>query len=62
MLSISHINPIIIVSMTVVIDILLMVVQFMVIDIKTAKWIIFWFINHLILDMTIIIFLVIPNL
>jgi hypothetical protein len=48
--------------MTVVTDILLMVTQFMIIDNKTAKWIIFWFINHFILNMTIIIFLVIPNL
>ena len=61
MLSISHINPVIVVPITVVIDVGLMVVQYQVVDSDKAKWIFLWYFDHLILNAVLIIMLVLGN-
>jgi hypothetical protein len=60
LLSLGHLNPIIVVSMSIIIDILLIVLQFIVIE-NTVAWGKIWLINNLLLDLALALMFLLPN-
>lgn len=60
LLSIAHTNPIIVVSIAIILDILLTILQFIIVE-SVHSWSIFWLINHLLLNGALSIMFVMPN-
>ena len=61
MLSFCNVNPIAVVILTVVIDVVLMIGVYLLIDVRKCKWIYFSFFNNLLLNAVLIIMLVMPS-
>jgi hypothetical protein len=60
LLSIGHLNPMIFVSMAIILDILLVVLQFITIE-NAVAWGKIWLINHMLLDIALALAFVLPN-
>ena len=60
LLSIGHLNPIIIVSMSIILDIFLVVLQYIVVE-HTVAWRKIWLVNHLLLDIALALTFFLPN-
>lgn len=60
LLSIGHLNPIIVVSVAIITDILLIVLQYMILETNVA-WNKFWLANHLLLDLSLALMFLLPN-
>lgn len=60
LLSIGHLNPIIVVSVAIITDILLIVLQYMILE-KNVAWNKFWLANHLLLDLSLALMFLLPN-
>jgi hypothetical protein len=60
LLSIAHTNPIIVVSISIILDILLTILQFIIVE-NAHPWSKFWLINHLLLNGALSIMFVMPN-
>ena len=62
MLSLSHVNPTVIVILTVIVDLVLMVGVYWIVDKRRPKWIYLEFVNHVLLNSVLIVILVMPTL
>lgn len=60
LLSIGHVNPIIVVSVAIITDILLIVLQYVILETNVA-WNKFWLGNHLLLDLSLALMFLLPN-
>jgi hypothetical protein len=60
MLSFSHVNPITVVILAVVLDFVLMLGIYCIVDAQKPNWVYLSFINHALLNAVLIIMLVMP--
>ena len=59
-LSICHFNPIIMVSISIILDILLVCLQFIVVE-NGVAWKKIWLVNHLLLDIVLALIFLLPH-
>jgi len=60
LLSIGHLNPIIVVSVSIITDILLIILQYILTE-NTVAWGKIWLVNNMLLDVSLALMFVLPN-
>ena len=60
LLSIGHMNPIIVVSISIITDFLLLILQYIIIE-KDVAWSKFWMVNHILLNLCLATMFLLPN-